>query len=207
MPWKDSIPLNSPTNLTALEAEPGIYHLQWAPPSTAVGGDDAKQFAVYRLLGRGAHIEDPSNLLTILPGSQSTYRDVIERPTSPQYRYVVTAIDKANVESAPSNEAAVMIAEFVALSTPFQPVLLLAQNTPNPFSKFCFISYELKERAKVELKILDAKGKEVAVPVNTIQDAGRYVIALDGGNFSPGRYTYRLLANGFSATKSMEVSR
>lgn len=159
MPWKDSIPPNSPANLTAIEVEPGVYHLQWARPSRAVDGDDAKQFAVYRLVGRGAHIEDPSNLLTILPGSQFTYRDVIERPTSLLYRYVVTAIDKGNVESAPSNEAAVTSAELVALSMPFQPVVLLAQNTPNPFSKFSLISYELKERAKVELKILDAEGK------------------------------------------------
>lgn len=207
MPWKDSIPPNPPMNLTAVEENPGRYLLRWALPSPAVDGDSAKSIAIYRFFDRGIQTDDPASLLALVSGKQSAYTDEIVRPTSPQYRYVVTAIDKGNVESAPSNESAVMIAQLVALSRPFEPTHLLAQNSPNPFSELSFIAYELKARTRVDLKILDAVGKEVSTLVNTSQDAGRYIVALDGEKFKPGRYTYMLTADGFSAVKSMEISK
>ena len=207
MLWKDSIPPNPPSNLMAAEEDGGHYLLRWVPPTAAVDGDSAKRFVIYRYLGRGVRIDDPSNFITILQANQSTYRDEIKRPSSVQYRYVVTAMDKGNVESLPSNETTVMVAELVTLSLPFQPTHLLAQNIPNPFSQFSFIAYELKERAKVELKVFDAGGKEVSTLVRDVQDAGRYVVTLDGDKFAEGRYTYTLAANGFTATKSMEVSK
>jgi len=207
MPWKDSIPPNPPTNLTAVEENGGRYLLQWTPPSSASDGDSAKYFAIYRFFAESRGTNDPSSLLALLGGSQSSYLDEIPRPTSSRYRYVVTSLDKGNVESAPSNEAAVLIAQLVALARSFQPAHLLAQNSPNPFSEFSFIAYELRERAKVELKIIGVGGKEVETLVNGVQDAGRYVVLLDGEKLRPGHYTYTLAANGFSDTRSMEISR
>lgn len=205
--WKDSIPPNPPTNLTAVEESGGRYLLQWTPPLSASDGDSAKYFAVYRFFAESGGTDDPSSLLTVLGGKQSSYLDEIPRPASTQYRYVVTSLDKGNVESASSNEAAVMIAQLVALARPFQPTHLLAQNSPNPFSEFSFVAYELRERAKVELTITGADGKEVETLVNGMQDAGRYVVMLDGEKLGPGHFTYTLSANSFSATKSMEVAR
>jgi uncharacterized lipoprotein YddW (UPF0748 family) len=207
MPWKDSIPPNPPMNLTAVEETDGKYRLQWSPPSRARDGDSAKYFAVYRFFSERGSTDDPANLLAVLGGQQLSYRDEIPRPTSLRYRYVVTSLDKGNVESARSNEAAVMIAPLVALARPLQPTHLLAQNSPNPFSEFSFIAYELREPANVDLKLADVNGKEVQTLVSGMQDAGRYVVTLDGEKLKPGRYTYVLSANGFSDTKSMEVSR
>ena len=207
MPWKDSIPPNPPTNLIALEEEPGRYLIRWSPSSIAADGDTAKLFIFYRFLHGGLGTEDPSNILAVVSGDQTSYRDLIERPTSVRYRYVVTALDKGNMESQPSNEATVMIAPLAALSQLFDPTALLAQNNPNPFSGVSFIPYEVKARARVELKIFDAKGKEVATLVSDDQEPGRYVVALDGDEFAPGRYTYRLSANEFTATKSMEIAK
>jgi hypothetical protein len=100
-----------------------------------------------------------------------------------------------------------MIAQLVALARPFQSTHLLAQNSPNPFNEFTSIAYELRERTQVELTITGAAGKEVATLVSGVQDAGRYVVTLDGEKFRRGHYTYTLSADGFSATKSMEVVR
>ena len=207
MQWKDSIAPNPPMNLTAVEENPRRYLLQWFPPLVASDGDGAKYFAIYRFFDGSPGIDNPSNLLATVPGDQSTYLDEIPRPTSPRYRYVITAIDKGNLESAPSSETAVMVAELVALSRPFQPIPLLAQNTPNPFSDLSFIAYELRGRTKVGLKISDAEGRDVATLVNGLQDAGRYIVTLDGEKLRTGHYTYTLSANGFSATKSMEISK
>jgi uncharacterized lipoprotein YddW (UPF0748 family) len=207
MLWKDSIPPNPPTNLTAVEESEGRYLLHWTPPPSASDGDSAKNFLVYRFFAEGENTDAPSSLLAVIEGKQSSYLDEIPRPTSPRYRYVVTSLDKGNMESSPSNEAAVMIAQLVALAHPFQPTHLLAQNSPNPFSEFSFIAYELRERTKVELTITGDDGKEVGTLVRGLQDAGRYVVMLDGEKFRRGHYRYTLSADGFSATKSMEVAR
>jgi uncharacterized lipoprotein YddW (UPF0748 family) len=207
MPWKDSIPPNPPTNLTAVEENTGRYVLRWSPPLSAVDGDIAQYFAVYRFTAEARGIDGPSNLLAVIGGGKSLYVDEIPKPASVRYRYLVTAFDKGNVESDPSNEAAVMIAELVALARPFQPISMLAQNSPNPFSDFSFIAYELSERARVQLKISGADGGSVATLVDGVQDAGRYIVMLEGEKLRPGRYTYTLMANGFSDTKSMQVSR
>jgi len=207
MPWKDSIPPNPPSNLTAVEVEPNTYSLRWSPATRAMDGDRARFYAVYRFLGKRGDLEDAANLVSIVSGSDSSYLDIIERPISAQYRYVVTALDKGNVESIPSNVAAIMVPQLVALSNPFQPISLLAQNIPNPFSEVSFVAFELTRRSRVELKIFDARGREVATALDATQDAGRYVVALDGRELSPGQYTYTLQANGFSASRSMSVSR
>jgi uncharacterized lipoprotein YddW (UPF0748 family) len=207
MLWKDSIPPNPPTNLTAVEESEGRYLLQWAPPPSASDGDSAKSFLVYRFFAGNENTNEPSSLLAVVGGKQSSYLDEILRPASARYRYVVTSLDKGNMESSPSNEAAVMIAQLVALARPFQPTHLLAQNSPNPFNEFSFIAYELGERTKVELTVTGADGKEAGTLVSGMQDAGRYVVMLDGGRFRSGHYTYTLSADGFSATKSMEVVR
>jgi hypothetical protein len=57
------------------------------------------------------------------------------------------------------------------------------------------------------LTIFNTQGEDVATLVNGLQDAGRYVVMLDGEKFKPGQYRYTLTANGFSETKSMRVSR
>jgi uncharacterized lipoprotein YddW (UPF0748 family) len=207
MSWKDSVPPNPPTNLLAVEEEPGHYLLRWKPSPPATDGDTAKLFVLYRFLHGGLGIDDPSNILATLSGGQTSYRDVIERPLSVQYRYVVTALDKGNNESRPSNEAAVMIPQLASLLQLFEPIPVLGQNNPNPFSGVSFIPYEVKTQAKVELKILDAGGKEVVTLVSGDQEPGMYVVTIDGEKFAPGRYTYSLSAGEFTATKSMEIEK
>jgi uncharacterized lipoprotein YddW (UPF0748 family) len=207
MSWKDSIPPNPPTNLTAFEENAGRCYLRWTPPSPAVDGDNARRFAIYRFITGEGDTDDPSNLLTVVGGEQSSYIDEISRPASVRYRYLITALDKGNVESTASNEAAVMITQLVALARSFQPVHMLAQNSPNPFSEFSFIAYELTATANVRLDISNNQGEDVATLVNGLQGAGRYVVMLDGEKFKPGKYRYTLTADGFSETRSMQVSR
>jgi uncharacterized lipoprotein YddW (UPF0748 family) len=207
MPWKDSIPPNAPKNLSAVEEAAGSYRLQWSVPSPAADGDEARVFAIYRFAGGKTEIDDPANLVALVPGNRSSYRDEIPKPSSIQYRYVVTSIDKGNLESQASNETTVMVAELVALARPFEPQPLLTQNFPNPFSNVTFIGYELREKGKVELKVVDAAGKDVVVLVDTIQDRGQYIVTLGGEGRRPGVYRCVLSVDGFRAEKSMEITR
>jgi hypothetical protein len=79
---------------------------------------------------------------------------------------------------------------------------VLEQNYPNPFNPTTTISYGIKERSFVELKIYDILGREVFILVNKIQNAGSYEVefsaiggSASGGNahaLPSGIYFYRI---------------
>jgi hypothetical protein len=89
----------------------------------------------------------------------------------------------------------------------------LEQNYPNPFNPTTTISYGIKERSFVELKIYDILGREVFILVNKEQNAGSYEVefsaiggSASGGNaytLPSGIYFYKLQAGSFVETKKM----
>jgi hypothetical protein len=85
----------------------------------------------------------------------------------------------------------------------------LEQNYPNPFNPSTSIKYSLAAKSKVELKVYNILGKEVALLVNDTQDAGSYEVQFSVGSFgnaeklSSGIYIYELNAGAFSAKKKM----
>lgn len=79
----------------------------------------------------------------------------------------------------------------------------LSQNYPNPFNPSTTINYQLAQKAKVELRVYDMIGKEIASLVNEVQDAGYYKVQLDANNLASGVYFYRIKAGKFTETKRM----
>ncbi|MBI5216604.1 MAG: T9SS type A sorting domain-containing protein [Ignavibacteriae bacterium] len=79
----------------------------------------------------------------------------------------------------------------------------LAQNYPNPFNPVTVISYQLKVKSDVTLKIYDVLGQEVATLVHQTQDAGYKSIEWDASNIESGIYFYRLTAGNFVETKKL----
>jgi hypothetical protein len=86
---------------------------------------------------------------------------------------------------------------------------LLDQNYPNPFNPSTNISYELLNNSKVNLKIYDLLGREVAMLVNEEKPAGRYNTVFDANamHLSSGVYFYRLIAGNYSSTKKMVLTK
>lgn len=91
----------------------------------------------------------------------------------------------------------------------------LNQNYPNPFNPFTVINYTLQTFSKVELKVFNLLGNEVAFLVNTLQPSGDYKVNFDAKELSSGIYYYRLTiteagkSNGniFQQTKKMILLR
>ena len=83
----------------------------------------------------------------------------------------------------------------------------LAQNYPNPFNPTTKIEYRIKESSKVELKVYDILGSEVAVLVDEYQDAGNYSIDFNAANLSSGVYFYRIKSGDFTSIKKMILLR
>jgi len=92
---------------------------------------------------------------------------------------------------------------------------MLSQNYPNPFNPITTIIYSIPnttlsgvEGSRVQLKIYDVLGKEIATLVNEEKTAGSYEIEFnshsgEGRNLTSGVYFYTLRAGSFVRTKKM----
>ena len=72
----------------------------------------------------------------------------------------------------------------------------LEQNYPNPFNNRTSIAYELTESGPVQLRIVDANGREIAALVTGSQSVGRHVAVWDAGHAASGIYFCELCAQG-----------
>jgi hypothetical protein len=79
----------------------------------------------------------------------------------------------------------------------------LSQNFPNPFNPYTIISYQVAVSGKVELKVFDVLGNEVATLVNEEKPSGSYEIKFYPGNLTSGTYFYQIRTNTFIETKKM----
>jgi hypothetical protein len=92
----------------------------------------------------------------------------------------------------------------------------LDQNYPNPFNPETTISYHLPVRVRVELKVYDIIGREIATLVNQEQNAGTYTVQFPasigennsrGIGLSSGIYLFRIKAGSFIKTQKMVLVR
>jgi len=81
----------------------------------------------------------------------------------------------------------------------------LEQNYPNPFNPKTNISYSVKEKGFVTLKVYNLLGSEVATLVNENRESGKYELQWDASNYSSGVYFYKMTVNNYSETKKMMV--
>lgn len=100
-----------------------------------------------------------------------------------------------------------MFGETIAVAeepnAPMPKAYALMQNYPNPFNPSTVIKYQLKDAAKVTLKVYDMLGKEAAVLVDDTQEAGYHSARFEGANLAAGVYFYSLKAGSYTATKKM----
>ena len=83
-----------------------------------------------------------------------------------------------------------------------QPVKLY-QNSPNPFNPSTTISFDIKNRAHVSLRVFTVEGKELCTLIDNEMDAGFHSIVWDAQGISNGIYFYRLTAGSSTETKRM----
>ncbi len=74
----------------------------------------------------------------------------------------------------------------------------LEQNYPNPFNPTTNISFKLAKKGKVNIKIFNAIGQEVAELVNKTMEGGSYEVTFNAANLPSGVYFCRMNAGGFT---------
>lgn len=83
--------------------------------------------------------------------------------------------------------------------------LHLYQNYPNPFNAGTTIRYVVSHSGHVRLAIFDIIGREVAVLVDCIQEAGEKSVIWDATKFASGAYLCRLQSAGVRETRRLAL--
>jgi hypothetical protein len=83
----------------------------------------------------------------------------------------------------------------------------LSQNYPNPFNPSTKINYTLAKACQVRLAVYDLLGREVAVLVNSLQNAGNHEVTFANDKLTSGVYFYRLLSDRESVTRKMVLMK
>ena len=81
----------------------------------------------------------------------------------------------------------------------------LFPNYPNPFNPVTTISYQIKEKGLVQIKVYDLLGSEVATLVNEIKSEGEYSVNFDASNLPSGIYIYSFRVNDFVQNNKMTL--
>ncbi len=199
MTWKDSIPPLSPCSVT-VEQDVDDYHISWCHPAAASDGDSAAKYVIYRFDSLSVNIEDPANILAIVPGTDTLYTD---QATGLHY-YVVTALDRLSNESAPM--MATPLGGLTTTSLPEQ--FRLYQSYPNPFNPSTTIRYVLPRQATVKIAIYNLLGERIKILIDERQPAGVRTIEWDATNelgipVSAGVYLYQFVAEDNRQTRKM----
>ncbi len=86
----------------------------------------------------------------------------------------------------------------------FSPVSFnLEQNYPNPFNPSTNISFSLAKNGKVNIKVYDILGREVAILINKELNRGFHSVIFNASGLSSGVYFYKLETGSHSAIKKM----
>jgi len=118
-------------------------------------------------------------------------------PTCQDYGTIFMA---DNMRVTPLNVNAISKRELTEMFT-------LKQNYPNPFNPSTTISYQLRTKSNVTLKVIDVLGREVSTLVNSVEQPGYKSVNFNANNLVSGVYYYRLQAGNFIETKKFVLLR
>jgi Uncharacterized protein conserved in bacteria len=202
MPWKDSIPPLPPSGITITHGSNHATIIRWKEPAPALDGDNASQYVVYRSTNEDVDVDNPRNIVAVIPAPSTMYLD--EAPNNNiHYYYTVTALDKGHNESGGNSSRY----DSLKNDRPTTGHYSLAQNYPNPFSDRTYISYELSQQCPVELTVKDTSTDKEIMIVSEVQEAGTYIVELDAKLLAKGRHQYQLKAGAFVATKYLDRAK
>lgn len=203
MSWRSQVAPGAPTIVDYNRV--GTTHvISWTRGAHNDNGDTLQRFAVYRSTTEtdpAAIVANGANLIGLSGGSSYTATGVNQNTA---YTYVVTALSRNNVESAPSNVFSVPSATSID-SSEIAEGFSLSQNFPNPFNPTTVISYQLPVDGDVNLAVYDALGRRVAVLVDERMSAGSHSVTFDASQLASGVYIYVLTSGEVRLTHAMTL--
>jgi hypothetical protein len=156
------------------------------PDSTFVDGDAGDTLA-YQVTGlpRGLSFDPQTLTIQGIPGS-----DIVGIPLSIGIAVKDEYQASASTQFILTTQTAAVVDDDQALPTKTE----LMQNYPNPFNPTTTISYQLSAVSKTKLAVFDLLGRELAVLVQGLENAGRHEIRWDAVGCASGIYLCKLVA-------------
>ena len=123
------------------------------------------------------------------------------------FSYIVQKYPESNITLLAENELRILGIE-IKKDVKENPVAednlgFSTSSYPNPFNPTTTISYTIPKDGRVEIKVYDALGREVATLVNEVKPAGKYNVVFNAANLASGVYFYRLTVNDLAVTKKI----
>ncbi len=197
MSWKDSVPPNSPKNISVTAIQNGAL-IRWGEPDAAPDMEQPIRYIVYRSLQKTVDTKRAENVLAIIPASERLYQD--ETSSDKKYSYAVTAVDRAGNESGSTGktvtEAQSLFSRYSKPDTGFE----LLQTASVGTNGRSYVSYELSKRTFVTIALRPATALQDTVIVRQTKEAGTHILSIDMNHYPPGTIEYRLTADGSTAT-------
>lgn len=79
----------------------------------------------------------------------------------------------------------------------------LSQNYPNPFNPSTTINFTLSKAGKTSIKVYDVLGRERAVLLDAVKEAGIHFVNFDASSLAGGIYFYKIQSGDYSETRKM----
>jgi uncharacterized lipoprotein YddW (UPF0748 family) len=112
MSWKDDKPPMDPRNLRVHTLSSGNVLLIWSLPDSVIETGDVHRYNIFRSEKSPVNFLNADNLVHITAQNDTFYVDK-SIVGGHRYYYVITALDRVNNESPPSNQVAVTIPQYV----------------------------------------------------------------------------------------------
>jgi uncharacterized lipoprotein YddW (UPF0748 family) len=175
LPWRDDVPPAAPTKFQ-VRSHPNLIKLHWTANAS---NSDVARYIVYRSDMGAVDIRKPSQILAVLPSSQTRYEDAAGTSRS---GYAVTALDYMNNESMPAVPATAVpvVAAKDTLKPVAAPFFATALAQPFVFSpSLLLIAYQIPEGGAIRLVLLNDENEELFILQNEFVDAGSYIIGVE----------------------------
>ncbi len=208
-------------NCLAVTADNGVYahpRLVWGPyPETLQG--NITGYKIYRSPEHG-YGQPPGNFSVLTTVDPDVYHYVDDDVTMGGWSYArsyyVTCIYEFPSESLhetdPTNTVEVRLAipdkrsesgHYKKTKTDYK----LEQNYPNPFNPSTVIKYSLPERNYVNIRVYNILGKEIAMLVNEVRNAGNHSVEFNAEGLPSGVYLYKVQSGDFLEVKKMILQK
>ena len=205
MAWKDAIAPNIPLNLSVNLTNTGL-ELKWTKPTTGTSElEKIRGYVVYRFANNEAvDINKVGAIRTIIYKDTTAFFDSQSILQATKFTYVITAFDRLQNESGPSNTSSAILVTGIEEENFLTE---LSQNAPNPFSDFTTINYSLAKLGNVLLTIKDLFGQDKIILVNERQLAGNHSVEFRNQILNSGIYVYVLETKEGVMSRKMVVVR
>lgn len=142
MLWRDSVPPESPTNLTVTRYGPDSSVLSWTKPTATTNElDKAKRFVIYRSETPVVDLSNADNIVAITPFDTTAFKDAAIAGNTTYY-YTVTALDRFQNESVSSN--------IVQSTSATLPLRLIGFSVTRLDDKYAKITWQTAQEDNVE---------------------------------------------------------